>query len=112
MSEHDRNLAEMDDEDLDRHKAVQSVIQEVIDGLGRDAEGRDPADIQVDLTAALAERGIGEQPPRWLDAVATALSNGHRYVEDARAAEPPAQSAARAAEPPVQSAARAADPPA
>ena len=89
MSEHDRNLAEMDDQDLDRHKAVQAVIQEVIDGLGRDAEGRDPADIQEDLTAALAERGIGEQPPRWLDSVSTALSNGHRYVEDARAAEPP-----------------------
>ena len=33
--------------------------------------------------AALAARGIGEQPPRWLDTVAVALSTGHRYVEDA-----------------------------
>jgi hypothetical protein len=90
MSEHDRNLAEMDDGDVDRHRVVQAVIQEVIDGLGRDAEGRDPADLEADLTAALAARGIGEQPPRWLNAVAVALSNGHHYVEDPRQAEPPA----------------------
>jgi hypothetical protein len=90
MSEHDRNLAEMDDGDVDRHRVVQSVIQEVIDGLGRDAEGRDPADVQADLTAALAERGIGQQPPRWLEAVAVALATGNRYVEDASQAEPPA----------------------
>ena len=90
MSEHDRNLAEMDDGDVDRHRVVQSVIQEVIDGLGRAAEGRDPADVQADLTAALAAKGVGEQPPRWLEAVSVSLANGHRYVEDARQAEPPA----------------------
>ncbi len=90
MSDQDRNLAEMDDGDVDRHRVVQSVMQDVIDALGRDAEGRDPADLEVDLTAALAARGIGEQPPRWLNAVAVALSNGHRYVEDASRAEPPA----------------------
>ena len=89
MSEHDRNLAEMDDGDVDRHRVVQSVIQEVIDGLGRDAEGRDPADLRADLAAGLAARGIGEQPPRWLEAVSVALSTGHRYVEDPRQAEPP-----------------------
>ena len=90
MSEHDRNLAEMDDGDVDRHRVVQSVIQDVIDGSASDAEGRDPADVQAELTAALAARGIGEQPPRWLEAVAVPLSTGHRYVEDARQAEPPA----------------------
>lgn len=89
MSEHDRDLASMDEGDVDRHRVVQAVIQEVIDGLGRHAEGRDPADIRADLTAALAARGIGEQPPRWLEAVAAALSTGHRYVEDPRQAEPP-----------------------
>jgi hypothetical protein len=90
MSEHDRNLAEMDDGDADRHRVVQAVIQEVIDTLGRGAEGRDPAELQAELTAALAARGIGEQPPRWLEAVSVAMSNGHRYVEDPSQAEPPA----------------------
>ena len=90
MSEHDRDLASMDEGDVDRHRVVQSVMQEVIDTLGRDAEGRDPADLRADLTAALAQRGIGEQPPRWLDAVSVSLSNGHRYVEDASRADPPA----------------------
>ena len=90
MSEQDRNLAEMDDDGVDRHRVVQSVIQDVIDGLARVAAGRDPADLRADLTAALAARGIGEQPPRWLEAVSVALSNGHRYVEDAHRAEPPA----------------------
>ena len=89
MSEHDRNLAAMDDGDVDRHRVVQSLIQEVIDGLARDSEGRDPVDVRAELTAALAERGIGEQPPRWLETVAERLSAGHRYVEDAREAEPP-----------------------
>lgn len=89
MSEHDRDLASMDEGDVDRHRVVQSVIQDVIDTLGRDAEGRDPADLRADLSTALAGRGIGEQPPRWLEAVAEALSRGERYVEDPRQAEPP-----------------------
>ena len=89
MSEHDRDLASMDEGDVDRHRVVQTVIQEVIDGLGRDAEGRDPADLRADLAAALAARRIGEQPPRWLEAVSVTLSTGHRYVEDPRQAEPP-----------------------
>jgi hypothetical protein len=88
MSEQDRNLAEMDDDDVDRHRVVQSVMQDVIDDLGRDAVGRDPADLRADLTAALAAKGIGEQPPRWLDAVSVALSSGQRYVEDPHRAEP------------------------
>ena len=89
MSEHDRDLASMDEGDVDRDRVVQSVIQEVIDTLGRDAEGRDPADLRADLTAALAAKGIGEQPPRWVETVAERLSAGHRYVEDASRADPP-----------------------
>jgi hypothetical protein len=87
MSEQDRDLASMDD--ADRHRVVQSVIQEVIDSLARDAEGRDPAELRAELTAGLAARGIGEQPPRWVETVAERLSAGHRYVEDAHRAEPP-----------------------
>lgn len=90
MTEQDRDLASMDEGDVARHRVVQSVIQEVIDALARDAEGRDPAAVRADLTAALAARGIGEQPPRWLETVAEGLSQGHRYVEDPLQAEPPA----------------------
>jgi hypothetical protein len=89
MSEQDRDLASMDDADVDRHRVVQSVIQEVIDSLAGDAEGRDPAELRAELTAGLAARGIGEQPPRWVETVAERLSAGHRYVEDAHRAEPP-----------------------
>jgi hypothetical protein len=90
MSEHDRNLAAMDQGDVERHSVVQSVIQQVIDEMGVSAEGRDPREVQAELTAALADRGIGEQPPRWLETVAERLVNGHRYVEDPHQAEPPA----------------------
>ena len=89
MSEQNRDLASMDEGDVDRHRVVQSVIQEVIDALAPGAEGRDPLDVQADLTAGLAARGIGEQPPRWVETVAERLSVGHRYVEDVRRAEPP-----------------------
>jgi hypothetical protein len=84
MSEHDRNLARMDEGDTERHRVVQSLIQEAIDDVGRDAEGRDLQDVRTRLVEALATRGIGEQPPRWLDTVASGLTAGHRYVEDAR----------------------------
>lgn len=90
MSEQDRNLAEMDQDDVERHTVVQSVIQQVIDEMAGSAEGRDPREVQAELTAALAERGIGEQPPRWLETVAERLVHGHRYVEDPHQAEPPA----------------------
>ncbi|SDP73470.1 hypothetical protein SAMN04489867_3674 [Pedococcus dokdonensis] len=90
MSEQDRNLAEMDQDDVERHSVVQAVIQQVIDETSLSAEGRDPREVQAELTAALAQRGIGEQPPRWLETVAERLVNGHRYVEDPHRADPPA----------------------
>lgn len=90
MSEHDRNLAAMNQGDVERHSVVQSVIQQVIDETGVSAEGRDPRAVQAELTAALAQRGIGEQPPRWLETVAERLTAGHRYIEDPHQAEPPA----------------------
>lgn len=89
MSEQDRDLASMDQGDVDRHRVAQHVIQEVIDALARDAAGRDPAALRADLNAALADRGIGEQPPRWVETVAERLSSGERYVEDVHAADSP-----------------------
>lgn len=84
MSEGDRNLAEMDEGDAERHRVAQAHIQDAIDEVGRDAEGRDVQEVRTRLVDALAERGIGEQPPRWLDTVAEGLVSGHRYVENAR----------------------------
>ena len=84
MREQERNLAEMDDDDVERHRVAQSLMQEAIDGVGADAQGRDPQDVRAALVAALESKGIGEQPPRWLDTVAERLATGHRYVEDTR----------------------------
>ena len=84
MDERDRNLAEMDEGDAERHRVAQAHIQDAIDEVGRDAEGRDLQDVRTRLVEALAARGIGEQPPRWLDTVAGGLVAGHRYVENAR----------------------------
>jgi hypothetical protein len=84
MSEQDRNLAEMDDADFERHRTAQHLIQEAIDEVHVDARGQRPADVRDRLVRALAARGIGEQPARWLDAVAEGLAGGRRYVEDAR----------------------------
>lgn len=86
MSEGDRNLAEMDEEDAGRHRVVQAHIQDAIDEVGGDARGRDVEEVRGRLVEALAARGIGEQPPRWLDTVASGLAAGHRYVENAREA--------------------------
>ena len=82
MSEQDRDLANMEDDQHARHRRAQAVIQEVIDTVGRDAEGRDPGAVAVTLVQALAERGITDQPARWVDAVASELVVGNRYVED------------------------------
>ena len=84
MSEGDRNLAEMDEGDVERHRVAQSNIQDAIDDVGRDSQGRDVEEVRKRLVDALAARGIGEQPPRWLDTVASGLAAGHRYVENAR----------------------------
>lgn len=86
MSDPDRNLVEMDDGDSERHRIAQSLIQEAIDEVGRDAKGHHPQEVRSRLVDALAARGIGAQPPRWLDTVADRLAGGHRYVEDAREA--------------------------
>jgi hypothetical protein len=86
MSEHDRNLAAMDQGDTERHRVAQSLIQEAIDEVAEDAQGRDVQDVRARLVEALEGRGIGEQPPRWLDSVSAELAGGRRYVEDPRQA--------------------------
>jgi hypothetical protein len=86
VSEHDRNLAAMDEADRTRHQRNQALMQEAIDAVGQTAQGRDVQTVTALLVEALAARGIHDQPPRWLDAVATELVAGGRYLEDASAA--------------------------
>ena len=86
MSEQDRNLAEMDDEQYEHHRVAQHLIQEAIDEVALGAAGSSPGEVRASLVHALGARGIGEQPPRWLDTVADRLAGGHRYVEDPREA--------------------------
>lgn len=82
MSEQDRNLAEMGEGDLERHRRNQALIQEAIEEVTGSAAGRDHAAVRAALVRALSDRGIGEQPPQWLDAVAAEAVAGRRYVED------------------------------
>jgi hypothetical protein len=86
VSEHDRDLAAMDEGDLTRHQRNQALMQEAIDAVGQNAEGRDVGTVTASLVEALAARGIHDQPPRWLDAVASELVSGGRYLEDPSAA--------------------------
>jgi hypothetical protein len=82
MSEHDRDLAQMEHEQGVRHREAQALIQEAIaevSALGRDLP---VADIKELLARALEARGIGPQPKNWLASVADELSSGGTYVED------------------------------
>jgi hypothetical protein len=80
MSEQDRDLASMHRHA--GHRRTQAVMQEVIDTVARDAQGRDPGAVASVLVRELAEHGVVDQPDRWIDAVASELVAGNRYVED------------------------------
>lgn len=82
----DRNLAQMDESDSATHHRKQQFIQEAIDEVVAGGAGRDLDTVRVELVQALERRGIGEQPPRWVDTVAGAAADGRRYVEDGNAA--------------------------
>lgn len=82
MNDQDRNLAQMGDEQYDRHHRAQELIQAAIQQVMPEAGGLTKEEIVDRLNAALAERGIGPQPPRWLDAVASEAQRGRLYVEE------------------------------
>ena len=88
MSEQDRNLAEMDEGQSQAHRARQALMQEAITEVTAEAQGRDQADVVDALTRALEVRGIGPQPPKWLEAVAAEALAGRIYVEDQSAIDP------------------------
>ena len=82
MSEHDRDLAEMEQDQATRHRAVQTLIQEAITEVTPRGRDLPPADVMALLAAALEARGIGPQPRNWLESVASEISTGGTYVED------------------------------
>jgi hypothetical protein len=88
MSEQDRDLAQMDDEQHLRHQRRHALVQEAINEVSAEAEGRDQGEIARQLSLALEARGMDPQPPRWLEAVAAAASQGRLYVEDQSAVDP------------------------
>jgi hypothetical protein len=82
MSEHDRDLAQMERDQGERHREAQALIQEAIAEVtpqGRDLPATDIIEL---LEAALESRGIGPQPKNWLESVADEISSGGTYVED------------------------------
>lgn len=86
MSEHDRDLAQMEQDQGARHREAQALIQDAIAEVT--SRGRDlPApEVMELLAAALDARGIGPQPRNWLESVADEISSGGTYIEDPAAA--------------------------
>ncbi|WP_270887392.1 hypothetical protein [Pedococcus sp. 5OH_020] len=82
MSEQDRNLAQMGDDQYLRHHRAQEQIQQAIQQVLPGASDLTKDEIVARLSAALAERGIGPQPRNWLDAVASEAQRGRLYVEE------------------------------
>ena len=86
-SENDRPLAQLDEASSARHEVVEVEIQEAILGVAAAHDGNaDLASVMVALDVALADRGIGEQPRPWVEAVAQSIVLGSPYVESARTA--------------------------
>jgi hypothetical protein len=86
MSEHDRDLAQMEQDQGVRHRAAQALIQEAISEVTPQGRDLPAADVVELLAAALDAGGIGPQPRHWLEAVASEVSSGGTYVEDPAAA--------------------------
>lgn len=86
MNERDRDLAQMEQDQGERHHQAQALMQAAIDEVATRARGLAVPDIVEMLGAALEARGIGPQPRNWLEAVAAELGSGGTYVEDPAAA--------------------------
>lgn len=68
-------VSEIDEKD--RHDIR---LQQIIDQLARDAEGRSHADVVSELVDRIAAADLAALPQPWLDAVAAAAINGNAYV--------------------------------
>lgn len=82
MTESDRSLGHLDETELDEHRHRHVLMQEAIAEVVAAGEGLPVADLVSRLEAALAARGIGPQPPRWLESVAMEAQHGRVYVEE------------------------------
>ena len=83
MSEQDRSLGHMDETELDEHRQRHASMQEAIGEVVAAADGLSITELVARLEAALAARGIGPQPRRWLESVAMEAQHGRIYVEEA-----------------------------
>jgi hypothetical protein len=68
------------DEEIERRRARDTALQEVVDDLVRRSEGRPLDEVRADLERSLADRDLPGMPPGWLDAVASAATIGDPYV--------------------------------
>ena len=64
-------------DEKDRHDIR---LQQIIDQLARDAEGRSHPDVVSELADRIAGADLAAMPQPWLDAVAAAAINGNAYV--------------------------------
>lgn len=86
MSEHDRDLAQMEQDQGARHREAQALMQDAIAEVTPRGRGIAVPDVIELLEAALETRGIGPQPRNWIEAVATEIVSGSTYIEDPAAA--------------------------
>ena len=82
MTEPDRSLGSLDQTELDEHRHRHVLMQEAIGEVVTVGEGLSIPDLVTRLEAALAARGIGPQPRRWLESVAMEAQHGRVYVEE------------------------------
>ena len=87
MSEHDRDLAQMEQDQGVRHREAQALIQEAIAEVTPQGRGLPAAHVMELLAGARESRGIGPQPKNWLESVADEISSGGTYVEDPAASQ-------------------------
>lgn len=83
MTEPEDSMGNPDQTELDEHRHRHVLMQEAIGEMITAGEGLSITDLVARLEAALAVRGIGPQPRRWLEAVAMEAQHGRVYVEEA-----------------------------
>jgi hypothetical protein len=76
----------LDDESRVQHAEAEVLIQSAIVEVAQADLGDDQLAVMDALDVALADRGIGEQPRPWVEAVARSIIIGSPYVESARTA--------------------------
>ena len=74
------------DNDTQSTDEMKDALQQIIVRLGRASEGQDadPRDVEFELTTAIADAGLPEQPHPWVEATALEIAGGRVVVMDAK----------------------------